>query len=215
MIPKEAPTATAPNSHRIGPRCDARCGRCDIRPLVLEFGMPADGDARILADIRMLLAQAVERLTSSGARDEALAEYVPERRTLLVTRKPMLRPLGRVWRLGVFLLGADGTLYETGSATRALEPGRPAYQSQSAERRREYRAAATRGRFPQGETVNFDARPVKLEADALRSSTGRLFLEGDRPRVRWSAAAGDADAVDLAGYLADRVELLADPPAGA
>lgn len=177
--------------------------------------MHDDGDARILTGIRMLLAEAVERLRSAGARDEALAEYVPERRTLLIARKPVLKPLGRVWRLGVFLLDAEGALYETGSTTRALEPGRPAYQSQSAEQRREYRAAASRGRFPHGETVNFDARPVALSVNELRSSAGRLFLDGDRPRVRWSATAGDADAVDLASYLADRVELLADPPAGA
>lgn len=184
-------------------------------PGCLQFGMTADSDARALAGIRMLLAQSVERLRSSGARDEALAEYVPERRTLLITRKPVLKPLGRVWRLGVFLLDGEGRLYETGSTTRALEPGRPAYQSQSAEQRREYRAAASRGRFPHGETVNFDARPVALDADELRSPAGRLFLDGERPRVRWNATAGDAEAVDLAGYLADRVELLADPPAGA
>ena len=175
---------------------------------------PADGD-RIVAEIRTLLDDAVERLTEAGARDEALAEYVPERRVLGVPRKPVLRSAGRVWRLGVFLLAPDGTLYETGLATRALEPGRPAYQSASAEQRREYRAAATRGRFPHGETVNFDAVEVVLDSDHLRSAAGRLFLAGDRARVRWNASAGDADAIDLDSYLADRVELLAEPPAGA
>lgn len=174
-----------------------------------------EGDAAVLAGIRADVDRAVERLTAAGARDEALAEYVPERRVLGVPRKPVLKPLGRVWRLGVFLLGADGALYETGAATRALEPGRPAYQSASAEQRREYRAAATRGRFPHGETVNFDAVPVVLEADALRDSAGRLFLRADRPLVRWNATAGDADAVELGAYLADRVELLAEPPPGA
>lgn len=169
----------------------------------------------VLAGIRSELDRAVDRLAGAGARDEALAEYVPERRVLGVPRKPVLKSLGRVWRLGVFLLGADGSLYETGLTTRALEPGRPAYQSASAEQRREYRAAASRGRFPHGETVNFDALPVVLDVDALRASTGRLFLDGDRARVRWNATAGDADAVELAAYLADRVELLAEPPAGA
>lgn len=175
-----------------------------------------EGEAAVLAGIRADLDRAVARLTAAGARDEALAEYVPERRVLGVPRKPVLKSLGRVWRLGVFLLGPDGALYETGSATRALEPGRPAYQSASAELRREYRAAATRGRFPHGETVNFDAVPVVLEGAALRDSAGRLFLgSGGQALVRWNATAGDADAVELASYLADRVELLAEPPAGA
>jgi hypothetical protein len=178
--------------------------------------MPAAADnERIVAEIRRLLDQAVKRLTASGARTEALAEYVPERRVLLVPRPAALRSMGRVWRLGVFLLGDDGALYETGLTTRALEPGRPAYQSQSAEQRRAYRAAASRGRFPHGETVNFDAEPVVLDADLLRMAVGRLFVSGDRPLVRWNASAGDEDAVDLESYLDDRVELLAEPPAGA
>ncbi|MET0480958.1 MAG: hypothetical protein ABWZ69_06340 [Mycetocola sp.] len=175
----------------------------------------AADDERIAAEVHALLDRAVERLGASGARTEALAEYVPEHRVLLVSRPAVLRSMGRVWRLGVFLLGADGSLYETGHTTRALEPGRPAYQSQSAEQRRAYRAAASRGRFPYGETVNFDAAPVVIDAEELRTSPGRLFLDGDQPRVRWNATAGDADAVDLASYLDDRVELLADPPAGA
>ncbi|MET0480609.1 MAG: hypothetical protein ABWX76_04425 [Leifsonia flava] len=177
--------------------------------------MSDDHADAVLAGIRASLRSAVERLTAAGARDEALAEYVPERRVLGVPRKPVLRSVGRVWRLGVFLLAPDGTLYETGLTTRALEPGRPAYQSASAEQRREYRAAATRGRFPHGETVNFDAVEVVLDSDHLRSAAGRLFLDGERARVRWNASAGDSDAVDLESYLADRVELLAEPPAGA
>ncbi|WP_411720290.1 hypothetical protein [Mycetocola sp.] len=177
--------------------------------------MPTADNERIAAEIRALLDRAVERLSAAGARTEALAEYVPEHRVLLVPRPAVLRSRGRVWRLGVFLLGEDGTLYETGQATRALEPGRPGYQSQSAEQRRAYRAAASRGRFPHGDTVNFDAAPVALDVDELRTSPSRLFLDGDRPRVRWNATAGDAEAVDLASYLDDRVELLAEPPAGA
>ncbi|MET1051204.1 MAG: hypothetical protein ABWX65_01055 [Mycetocola sp.] len=166
-------------------------------------------DALLGSEIRGVIDAAVARLTAAGARDEALAEYVPERRTFGVPRRPVLRSLGRVWRLGVFLLGADGSLYETGLTTRALEPGRPAYQSVSAEQRREYRAAATRGRFPHGETVNFDAVPVQLD---LLGSSGRLFVSAGRALVRWNPT---AEPVDFSAYLADRVELLAEPPAGA
>lgn len=172
-------------------------------------------DEPITPEIRTLLDRALQRLSSAQARTEALAEWVPEHRVLLVPRPAVLRSRGRVWRLGVFLLGADGTLYETGLATRALEPGRPGYQSLSAEQRRAYRAAASRGRFPRGETVNFAAVPVDLDPDALRASTGRLFIADGRALVRWNARATDADAVDLASYLDDRVGLLAEPPAGA
>ncbi|MBG6237542.1 hypothetical protein IWX78_000485 [Mycetocola sp. CAN_C7] len=167
-------------------------------------------DEQMISGIRRVLDGAVASLSAAGARDEALAEYVPERRVFGVPRKPVLRPLGRVWRLGVFLLGADGTLYETGLTTRALEAGRPAYQSASAEQRRAYRAAATRGRFPHGETVNFDA--VRVELDSIRMAGGRLFVDGDQARVRWNPT---AEPVDFASYLTDRVELLAEPPAGA
>lgn len=175
--------------------------------------MPPAEDERSVAEIRTLLDRAVERLSAAGARDEALAEWIDEHRVMLIMRPPVLRSLGRVWRLGVFLLGVDGTLYETGLTTRALEPGRPAYQSQSAEQRRAYRAAASRGRFVRGETVNFDAVPIALDAGALSGSSGRLFLDDARALVRWSSTG--ADAVDFASYLADRVELLADPPGGA
>jgi hypothetical protein len=132
----------------------------------------------------------------------------------LFTKKAAMLPIGRVWRLGVLLLDADAQLYVTGSTTRALEPGRPAYQSLSAEQRREYRAAAFRGRFARGETVNFDAVPLVLDPAELRLSTGVLFVRDNRALVRWSVSAPDA-SVDLEAYLSDRVGLLLDPPEGA
>jgi hypothetical protein len=81
-------------------------------------------DERIVAAIREVLARAVDRLAAAGARDEALATFVAPRRVLLFTKDAGLVPVGRVWRLGVFLLGRDGILYETGATTRAVEPGR-------------------------------------------------------------------------------------------
>lgn len=172
-------------------------------------------DARIVGELRAVLARAAARLAEAGARDEALAEYVPPRRVMLFTRDAVMVPEGRVWRLGVLLLTSDARVFATGSITRALEPGRPAYQSQSAETRRDYRAAAFRGRFARGETVNFDATPIELDAQTLRSSTGPLFIDGDQALVRWNIASGDPSAMPLETYLADRVALLADPPAGA
>ena len=165
--------------------------------------------------IRFLIVNARNRLADASAPDEALATFVPEHRGRLFMKKAAMLPLGRVWRLGVLLLDADAQLYQTGLTTRALEPGRPAYQSVSAEQRREYRAAAYRGKFARGETVNFDATPIVLDPAALGSSTDALFVRGDRAFVRWSSTAPDDAAVDLEAYLNDRVGLVLEPPAGA
>lgn len=177
--------------------------------------MDGGTDDEAIARIHTGLQQAVLTLSAAGARTEALAEYVPSRRAFLIRREPRLRRLGSIWRLGVFLLDAEGTLRATGTLVRATVPGRPQYQSASAEDRRSLRAAAQRGGFRGGETVNFDAAPIELDATALRNSRGPLFLRDGHPLVRWSAAASDADARDFDGYLAERVDLLAHPPDGA
>lgn len=168
-----------------------------------------------MAGIREALDDAVDRLATAGARDEALAMFVPSRQVLLFTRKARMVPLGRVWRLGVFLLARDGTLHATGSITRAVAPGYPGYQSVSAESRREHRAAAFRGPFQAGEPVNFDASVIELDVASLRSSADPLFLRDDTPLVRWSPTAGDEAAVPFDAYLEDRVSLLLNPPEGA
>lgn len=171
----------------------------------------ADADA--LARIRRALDEAVRRLADAGARDEAIAVLVPRRRTLGIPREPVLKPIGRVWRLGVLLLGTDGTLYATGRLVRATPPGRTQYVSVSAETRRAYRAAAERGHFREGETVDFDAPVIELTADALRDGSGPLILRDGRPLVRWSASSDQT--VDFHAYLAERVDLLTHPPEGA
>lgn len=168
-----------------------------------------------VAGIREMLSGAVVVLDHAGARDEALARFVSPRRRLGFTRPSVMLPLGRVWRLGVLLLDRDATVYATGSITRVTEPVWPNYQSLSAEQRRGYRAAALKGGFAQGETVNFDATVIELDATQLRSSRGPLFLRGDSALVRWSRSAPDDDATDLESYLSDRVSLLVNPPEGA
>jgi hypothetical protein len=172
-------------------------------------------DERIVSGIRAALDDAVDRLAAAEARDEALATYVPPRKVLLFTKKAAMVPVGRVWRLGVFLLGRDGTLYATGSVTRAVAPGHPGYQSISAESRREHRAAAFRGPFQAGEPVNFDGVVIELDAVSLRASRGPLFLRGDTPLVRWSPSASDDSVAVFDTYLEDRVSLLLTPPEGA
>lgn len=170
-------------------------------------------DERAVAAARAAVADAVEALSAAGARDEALAVYVPRQRKLLIPREPVLRPAGRVWRLGVLLLDAGGGLHATGQLVRATPPGRTQYISASAETRRAYRAAAERGHFRDGETVNFDAPPIELTAGALSAADGPVLLRDGRVLVRWSATA--AQHVDFADYLAERVDLLTNPPEGA
>ncbi|GAB3394054.1 hypothetical protein GCM10027568_23970 [Humibacter soli] len=195
----------------------------------MASGSGTDANAAAIERIRAGLVDATARLAAAGARTEALAEYEAPGRVLLIPRAERLRPIGRVWRLGVILLGvtggrADGggddhgadappTVYATGSVTRSHEPGRPTYQAASAERRRQLRVAAYRGRFAQGESVNYDAEPIALD-ESLVGSSGVLTVMDGHALVRWSPSDPGA-TTDFDGYVADRVGLLVDPPAGA
>ena len=174
---------------------------------------PAD-DA-LEAELRARFTAAAAALAASGTRSEALAEFDPARRRLGVVRRARLRPIGRVWRLGVLLLTEAGGVRATGTVTRAVPPGHPGHVASSVEARRELRDAAHRGPFAAGETVHLDAPPIDLAPAALRLATGPLLLRGDRPLVRWSVSAPDDAARDLDAYLAERVDLLIHPPRGA
>jgi hypothetical protein len=129
------------------------------------------------------IAEAVAALEAAGVHDEALGTLVPARRF----RGETLRPAGRAWRLGALLLAADGTLYSTGEVTRAIEPLRGvANKSPDAEARREKRRAAVRGRFAEGEVVNF------------------AFESIAQPET--------VNGMPFGAYLADRVALAITPP---
>ncbi len=156
---------------------------------------------------RDALARAVERLTASGARDELLASLVHRR-----FRGDSFLPVERVWRLGVLLLGRSGSLAATGTTFRVDDLRFDNHQSNLAATRREYRAAALRAGFQPGETVNFEAQPIVLDA-ALAESAGPVILSPAGLRVRWSPVS-DIFA-PFESYLEERVELLADPPQGA
>lgn len=162
--------------------------------------------------------RAVSELLAAQVPTEALAEYVPPRRVMLITRAATMRPLGKVWRIGSLLLGTDASLYAVGRATRAAERGRPGYQSLSREERRELAAAALRGGYAAGEAVNYDAEPILLSPDtpetlrALANATGPVGYAAGELRVRWRAGAQLDGAPTLASFLAERVTLLIDPP---
>ena len=158
----------------------------------------------------MLLRDAVARLEAAGARDELLVDYV--RPTWLgVKLAAKLVPVERVWRIGVLLLGRSATLYATGTTLRVTEPRHPNAQSRLAEDRRELRAIALRSGISGGETINLDAHDIVL--DAATADTRPVARTADGLFVQWSAA---ADALTpLEAYLAERVQLLIDPPEGA
>ncbi|MWB97323.1 hypothetical protein GB864_01915 [Agromyces sp. MMS17-SY077] len=158
--------------------------------------------------------EAAARLREAGARDEALAEFVPARRRLGLPFAPRMRPLGRVWRLGVLLLDAEGGLRATGRVVRAERPVRKSVTAESVAEHRAYRAAAVKGGYAEGETVVFDAAPIDAAALAAGGSSGPLVVQGGRVLVRWSPNQPAAVA-DFASYLRDRVGLLVDPPGGA
>lgn len=178
--------------------------------------MTADaGDAAIIARIRRAITDAVGRLTAEGVPDEALAAFVPPRRRFLLPRKARMVPLGRVWRLGVFLLDREGVLYQAGTTTRAVPPGHPGHAAVETEKRRVYRAAAHQGPFAPGETVNFHATVIDLDPESLRLAEGPLFLSDGGALVRWGPPGGHETAWPFDAYLAERIEFLAHPPEGA
>jgi hypothetical protein len=160
-----------------------------------------------LESARGIVIRATRRLASADARDEALATLKQRR-----LRGDTFVLVERAWRLGVVLLGRSGRLYATGTTFRIDELKFDNHQSNLAAARREYRAAGLRAGFAPGETVNFDAEPIELDA-ALAASAGPVILTPDGVRVRWSPTSTALAPFDT--YLAERVELLADPPAGA
>lgn len=162
-------------------------------------------------------ATAARALRDAKIPPQALAEYVAQRRVLLLfTRPATMRRVGAVWRLGGLLLATDGHLYASGRATRAAERGRPGYQSLSREERREIAAAALRGGFAAGEAVNFDAERIPLDPASnpatLTSPNATVGYADGEVRVRWRAGAPLTGAPTLATFLAERSGLLIDPP---
>lgn len=159
---------------------------------------------------RACLDEAVQALHAGHVADEALARWVQPKRVLGVARPPALKPLGRVWRLGVLLLGHDGALYGTGINTRVTEPGRPQNLHLAVEERRAYREAALKAGYAIGEVVNHDVTPINLAT--IQDATGPVVIDGNVLCVRWSPAGG---LVPFEDYVAERVELALHPPEGA
>lgn len=162
--------------------------------------------SRVAAD---LLSRAIAVLEEADARDEALATVKASRRVAMFTTNPVMIPAGRAWRLGVLLLDRAGTLYATGMVTRAIVPGiAVTNRSAAAEERRDYRRAAARGAFREGEVINHGYTPIALDDDSLVAGSGPLEVLDGALVVRLESGALGHGTVPLEKYLADRVELL-------
>jgi hypothetical protein len=127
-------------------------------------------------------------------------------------------PIGRVWRLGVLLLDADGGVYATGRVVRAERPARRSITAEAVAEQRALRAAAVKGGIPEGETVNFAGGRIDFEQLGRAAASGPLVLSGDGEGgldvfVSWSPTQPDA-LTPLETYLRDRVDLLVHPPGG-
>lgn len=161
------------------------------------------------AELPALLEELRARLSAAAARREALAAWVPERKMLGVIRRgPTLRRAGEAWPLGVLLLSTDGRLLGLGTATRARPASRVGYVAESARERDELRMLAAKAGFEPGEALHIDPVPLEVAALAAGSPSGPVLPGPDGMLlVRWSPAGG-VEPRDLAGYLAERVELL-------
>ena len=158
------------------------------------------------AELQGLLATTVVRLDAAGVHDESLAVWKHSRGVLGLGASDSLVPVGRAWRLGVLLLGRDGSLYSTGEVTRAVTPGRAAVnRSAAGEQRRAIRATAART-FPRGEVVNYGWEPIALDDASIASGSGALSMSDGEVRVRIDP--GEIGVVPLERYLADRVSIL-------
>lgn len=153
--------------------------------------------------IDAVIADAITRLTGAGARDEGLGLETPPRRIFGLPLPARIKRAGRVWRLGVVLLGRDGELFATGDTLRAHAEVRRGHTAESARVRAARSAAARRGGFAEGETVNVGW----VRIDRAQPDAGMLRVREGVPQVRWNPR--DADAwTDLAPYLRDRIDLL-------
>ena len=181
-----------------------------------------------LAQLPELLRATITFLQERDAPSETLAILHKGRGIGPLRTAPYLVRVGQAWRLGVLLLDAEGELYATGEVTRAVEPKLAVTnRSPAADRRREFRRAAVRGKFAEGETINHGFTPLALDAAELTGSLAAettttwsdavspLSLRDDTVLVAWgsNAATGFAGLMPLSRYLAERAVILA--PVGA
>lgn len=156
-----------------------------------------------------LLGAARQRLASAPR--EALGELVLPKRILGVARAPRVVPVGDAWHLGVLLLG-DDEVWATGEVVRSREEAPRGFTAESQRERAALAGAAWRGGFPEGMPVHVGWTAIDVVAVDRGESSGPVVVEDGVVGVRWSTAGGP---IPVEAYLAERISLLLDPPAGA
>lgn len=178
--------------------------------------MTTDDDAlAAFKETRAVLSWVLTQLVTFKPPFEQLGDYVAPSTFLGIKRRARMMKVGEVWHLGVFLLGTDGTLFRAGETVRAEDALHSGHNSAYKAERREFANAAFRAGYKPGTVVNFGVSRINLDVDSMHTPDGPLFVRGPHAFVRWRTGAADDEAVLFKDYMAERLELLLNPPAGA
>jgi hypothetical protein len=167
-----------------------------------------------LGEARAVLGWARTQLVTLSPPSEQLAELIVPNRFLGIRRSGRLRRRGEVWRLGIFLMDANGNLFRAGETVRAENLPHTDHNSAYKAERREIAYLAFRAGYSPGTVVNFRAARIDVDVDSLSNPTSPLFVRGRGVAVRWRIGAPDVEAVLLNDYVAERLDLLLNPPVG-
>jgi len=167
-----------------------------------------------LDEARAVLGSTRTQLVTFAPPSEQLAELIVPKGFLGIQRSGRLRRLGEVWRLGIFLMAANGDLFRVGETVRADDLPHTVHNSAYKAERREIAYAVFRAGYTTGTVVNFGASRIGMDVESFASGTGPLFVRGRNTFVRWRIGAPDAEAVVLKDYVAERLDLLLNPLVG-
>ena len=167
-----------------------------------------------LDEARAVISSTRAQLVTLSPPSEQLAELVVPNKLFGFQRTGRLRRRGEVWHLGIFLMDANGDLFRAGETVRAENLPHTEHNSAYKAERREIAYAAFRAGYAAGTVVNFGASRIGIDVESFASGNGPLFARGRNTFVRWRSGAPDAEAVLLKDYVAERLDLLLNPPAG-
>ncbi|MCF8546620.1 MAG: hypothetical protein K9G02_01715 [Microbacteriaceae bacterium] len=167
-----------------------------------------------LEETRTVLSWIHEQLVASNLPLEQLGEYIAPSLVLGLPRRGRFVKIGEVWRLGVFLVGKEGTLFRAGETVRSESVQIASHNSAYKAERSEYAYAAFRAGYKPGTVVNFGASRINIDVESFASGTGPLFVRGRSTFVRWRRGIADDEAVLFKENMIERLGLLVNPPAG-
>ena len=167
-----------------------------------------------LDETRAVLRWVHAQLIKLAPPSEQLAELIVPNKLLGIRRSGRLKRRGEVWRLGIFLMDANGDLFRAGETVRAESLPHTDHNSAYKAERREIAYAAFRAGYSAGTVVNFGASRINIDAESFASGTSPLFVRDRNIFVRWRSGAPDAQAVVLKDYVTERLDLLLNPPVG-